>query len=82
MWPILSRGPSLLCVVISASMKLSSEIFALQYSPYAVSKFEISRPTKRGENGWEHIFVTNKNQNMNIDKNYRSLNSVCISQVF
>ena len=45
-----------LCLaVITASMKLSGEIFAVQHSPYAVSKFELGRPSERGENGWEHF---------------------------
>ena len=40
------------CVgVITASMKLSSEIFAVRHSPYAVSKFELRRPSEDGENG-------------------------------
>ena len=45
-----------LCVgVIRASTKLSGEIFAVRHSPYAVSKFELRRPSERGENGWEHF---------------------------
>ena len=57
MRPISSGGPSFVCVaVITASMKLSGEIFAVQHSPCAVSKFELGRPSERGENGWEHVF--------------------------
>ena len=68
MRPISSRGSFFLnVVVISASMKLSAEIFAVQHSPYPVSKFELGRPSKHGENGWEHFFVTNKNMNMKKD---------------
>ena len=45
MRPILSGGPSFLCVaVITASMKLSGKIFTVQHSPYLVSKFELGRP--------------------------------------
>ena len=52
MWPILLWGePSFLCVaVITASTKLSSEIFAVQHSPCIVSKFEPGRPSELGEN--------------------------------
>ena len=54
MWPISLGGPFLLCVgVIMASTKLSGEIFAVRHSPYAVSKFELRRPSERRENGWE-----------------------------
>ena len=54
MRPISLGGPFLLCVgVIMASMKLSGEIFAVWHSPYAVSKFELHRPSERGENGWK-----------------------------
>ena len=60
--PFRPREPSFLCLaVITASMKLSGEIFAVQHSSYAVSKFELGRPSERGENGWEHFFVTNNN---------------------
>ena len=53
------------CVaIILASMKLSGEIFAVQRTSYAVSKFELGRPSECGENGWEHFFVTNENMNM------------------
>ena len=56
MRPISLGGPFLLCVdVITASTKLSGEIFAVRHSPYAVSKFEFRRPSERGENGWEHF---------------------------
>ena len=49
-------GASFRCgVVIPASTELSGEIFALQDSLYAVSKFELGRPSERGENGWEHF---------------------------
>ena len=48
------RGPSVLCVtVITASMKLSSEIFAVRHSPYPVSKFELGRPNEHGEHFFE-----------------------------
>ena len=58
MRPISLGGPFLLCVgVITASTKLSSEIFAVRHSLYAVSKFELCRPSERGENGWEHFFT-------------------------
>ena len=68
MQPISSRGPSFLSVaIISASMKLSAEIFAVWHSPYPVSKFELGRPSERRENGWEHFFVTNENMNMKKD---------------
>ena len=79
-----------MCVgIITASTKLSGEIFAVQHSPYAVSKFELRRPSERGENGWEHFFTTkkNKNKNKNImkmkkdNKNSRPLNSVHASRV-
>ena len=81
MRPISSGGPSFVCVaVITASMKLSGEIFAVQHSPYPVSKFELGRPSKHGENGWEHFFVTNKMMNMKKDnKNSRPLNLVRVS---
>ena len=36
-----------LCVVISASTKLSVEIFAVWHSLYPVSKFELGRPSER-----------------------------------
>ena len=73
--------PSFLCVaVITASMKLSGEIFTVRHSPCAVSKFELGRPSERGENGWEHFFVTNNNMNMKKDnENSRPLNLVCVS---
>ena len=29
--------------------------FEVQHSPYAVSKFELRRPSKGRENGWEHL---------------------------
>ena len=79
--PFHPRGPSLLCVaVITASMKLSGEICAVQHGSYAVNKFELGRPSERGENGWEHFFVTNENMNMKKDnKNNRPLNLVCVS---
>ena len=50
-------GRTVFCLVaaITASMELSGEIFAVQHSSYAVSKFELRRPSKRGENGWEHF---------------------------
>ena len=73
-----------LCVgVITASTKLSGEIFAVQHSPYAVSKFDLHRPSERGENGWEHFFTTkNKNKKMKKDnENSRPLNSVHTSRV-
>ena len=58
MRPISLRGLSLLCVVvITASMKLSGEIFKVRHSPYAVSKFEFGKPSKQGENGWEHLWL-------------------------
>ena len=47
---------SSLCSRVTASTKLSSEIFAVRHSPYAVSKFELRRPSERGENGWEHFY--------------------------
>ena len=85
MRPISLGGPFFLCVgVITASTKLSGEIFAVQRSPYAVSKFDLRRPSECGENGWEHFFTTknkNKNKNKNIMKmkkdneNSRPLNS-------
>ena len=51
-----SGGLYFLCVAfISASTKLSGETFAVQHSPYAVSKLELCRPSERGENGWEHL---------------------------
>ena len=54
--PFRPGKPSFLCVaVITASMNLSGEIFAVQHGPYAVSKFELDRPSERGENGWEHF---------------------------
>ena len=36
---------------VSAFMKLSGEIFAVQHSFYSVSKFELSRPSECRENG-------------------------------
>ena len=59
MEPILLCGPSLLCiVVITASMK--RDIRSLAYVvPTHVSKFELSRPSEHGENGWKH-FVMNE----------------------
>ena len=88
MWPISLGGPFFLCVgVITASTKLSGEIFAVRHSPYVVSKFELRRPSERGENGWEHFFMTKKNKNKNImkmkkdNKNSRPLNSVHASRV-
>ena len=58
MQPISLRGPSFFCVVIiTACMKLSSEIFAVWHSPYPVNKFELSRPSEHKENGWEHFFL-------------------------
>ena len=32
-----------------------------------MSKFELSRPSERRENDWEHFFVMNKNMNMKKD---------------
>ena len=56
MRPISLGRHSFVCVaVITASTELSGEIFAVQHSPYAVSKFELRRPSERGENGWEHF---------------------------
>ena len=56
MRPILLGGPFLRYVVaITASTKLSGEIFAVQQSPYAVSKFDLDRPSEHGENSWEHF---------------------------
>ena len=69
MRPISSGGPFVSVTVITASRKLSGEIFAVQHSPYVVSKFEFRRPSERRENGWEHFFVTNNNnENMNMRK--------------
>ena len=54
-------GPSLVCVVvIMACTKLSDKIFAVQHSPYAVSKFELGRPSEQRKNGWKQFFLTNK----------------------
>ena len=54
--PISSQEPSLLCVVIiTASIKLSYEIFTVYHSPYSVSKFK-PRPSECGENGWKHFW--------------------------
>ena len=59
--PFRPRGPSFLCVaIITTSMKLSGEIFAVQYGYYAVSKFDLSTPSEHGENGWELFFVTTR----------------------
>ena len=89
MQPISLGGPSLFCVVtIMSSMKLSGEIFAVQQSRYAVSKFELRRPSEHGENCWE-LFMTNENnnnkkKNTNMkkdDENSRPLNSVHASHV-
>ena len=56
MRPISLGGPFLLCVdVMTTSTKLSAEIFAVRHSPYAVSKFELFRPSEHEENGWEHF---------------------------
>ena len=53
---ILSREPSLLyVVVIMPSTELSGEIFAVLRSLYAVRKFDLGRPSERGENGWEYF---------------------------
>ena len=47
---------SFLCVVIiTASTKLSGEIFVVRHSPCAVSKFEHGRPSECEEIGWEHF---------------------------
>ena len=87
MRPILLGGLFFQCVgIITASTKLSGEIFAVRHSSYAVSKFELRRPSERGENGWEHFFTT-KNKNKNIMKmkkdneNSRPLNSVHASHI-
>ena len=70
-------------------MELSGEIFALRHSLYALSEFELGRPSERGENGWEHFFDDNNNKNnnnkknMNMkkdDENSRPLNSVGVSR--
>ena len=64
-------------------MELSGEIFALRHSLYALSEFELDRPSERGENGWEHFFDDNNNKNMNMkkdDENSRPLNSVGVSR--
>ena len=54
--PFHPKGPCFLCVaVITAYMKLFGKIFAVQHSSYAVSKFELGRPSERRENGWEHV---------------------------
>ena len=86
MRPISSEGPSFVCVtVITASTELSGEIFSVQHSTYAVSKFELRRPSERRENGWEYFFVTNNNNNKNMNmkkdnENSRPLNSVRVSR--
>ena len=80
--PISLREPNLLCVVIlTASMELhvSGEIFAVRHSPYAVSKFELGRPSEHGKMAG-NIFVTNNNMNMKKDnENSRPLNLVRIT---
>ena len=83
MRPILLGWPFFLCVgIITASTKLSGEIFAVRHSPYAVSKFELRRPSERGENGWEHFFTTKNIMKMKKDnENSRPLNSVHASCV-
>ena len=48
--------PFLLCVVIiTAFMELPDKMFPVRHSPYAMSKFELSRPSEHRENGWKHF---------------------------
>ena len=55
----------LFCVAIkTASTKLSDEVFALQHSLYAVSKFELDRPNECRKMA---SFATN-------DNNYKNMN--------
>ena len=81
MRPISLGGPFLLCVgVITASMKLSGEIFAVRHSPYAVSKFVGPVSTEKMAG---NIFCDNKNiMKMKKDNdNSRPLNSIHASRV-
>ena len=51
-----SRGPSpLYVIIITASTEISGKIFSVQHSSYAMSKFELGRPSESGKNGWEQF---------------------------
>ena len=84
MRPLLLGGPFFLCVgIITASTKLSGEIFADRHSPYAVSKFELRRPSKCKKMAGNINFLRQE-EFMKIkkdNKNSRSLNLIHVSRV-
>ena len=81
MWPISLRGLSFFCVaIIMASMKLSSEIFAVRHSPYPVSKFKLGRPSARAQRKWLGTFFCDEQEmKYEKDENSRPLNLVRVS---
>lgn len=66
MQPLLRTFFSLHIVVITASTKLTGEIFRVQHSLYAASKIELGRPSVCGKNG----LVTNEKNNTNKNENF------------
>ena len=64
-----------------ASTKLSGETFAVRHNPYAVSKFDLGRPSECREKISGNIVINNNTNMKKDDENSRHLNSVHVSCV-